>query len=250
MSHPHVRPRLPALAALLGLLALGAGGCFNPFRPLIAAERGLSSPPPAPNTPSNCIRLFEWCWQNRSEHEYRTVFTDDYRFLFAQGDSAGNTYRQQPWRREDEMAMATNMFTGSIGRTPARSITLSLDRTLVTFPDPRPGMNPIWHKTIRTSVSLQVQTGDEQSYEVTGFASFFLVRGDSAAIPNELTQQGFVRDSTRWWIEEWDDETVTIGPGGTGSARPAGGPAAVRPAGAADLAPIPMSWGRVKAIWR
>ena len=35
-----------------------------------------------------------------------------------------------------------------------------------------------------------------------------MVRGDSAAIPAEL---GFGPDSTRWYIERWEDETLSSG---------------------------------------
>jgi hypothetical protein len=54
-------------------------------------------------------------------------------------------------------------------------------------------------------VTLTIRT-DEQDFQVLGSARFFLVRGDSVAIPPELNTR-FGQDSTRWWIERWEDET-------------------------------------------
>jgi len=57
---------------------------------------------------------------------------------------------------------------------------------------------------------------------------FHLVRGDSALLPQELLDRGARRDSTRWYVERWDDETV--------------GPAATLPA-------RNLTWGRLKLLY-
>ena len=80
----------------VALLLLGVGGCFNPFDPRIAPTTGIYVPPPTPNSPQNVIRLFEWCWNNRDITVYKEIFTDDFRFVFALGDSAGNLFRDEP----------------------------------------------------------------------------------------------------------------------------------------------------------
>lgn len=195
----------PSVAALAALAAVT--GCFNPFSPRILSER-VTSVAPSPTTPQNAIKRFEWCWVNRGVAEYRELFTDDYVFISAGTDSAGNPIRDIQARRDDEVQIAENMFIGSADRPPAESIKLSFDPNLIPFPDIRPGKNSKWHKQIRTSVDLRVQIDSDNSVEVTGNALFFLTRGDSAAIPKELQTRGFRPDSLRWWIDRWEDETL------------------------------------------
>lgn len=192
--------------AAVGLLVTLAG-CFNPFRPDILNQR-VTSTAPTPNSPQNAVKLFEWCWVNRGVDEYRELFTDDYVFISAGTDSAGNPSREIQARRDDEVQTAENMFIGSADKAPAEQITLLFDQSLVPFPDSRPGKNAKWHKQIRTSVNLKVRIDSGNTVEVTGNALFFLTRGDSAAIPKELINRGFKPDSLRWWIDRWEDETL------------------------------------------
>lgn len=209
---PLVRRTFVTLA--LALLAWSLCGCFNPFQPPVSSSRGVSSPPPVPNSPANAIRLLEWCYNNRDIDVYREVFTDDYTFIFGLSDTAGNAYRDRPYRREDELESATNLFVGGGDNPPASRITLTFDRTLIAIGDSRPGFDPRWHKSILTNVNLSVQISDgdnQQSLEVTGKARYYVVRGDSARIPDELVQRGFRPDSTRWWVERWEDETLPSG---------------------------------------
>ena len=111
----------PALAAL-GLLVTLAG-CFNPFSPQVLTQR-VTSTAPTPNSPQNAVKLFEWCWVNRGVDEYRELFTDDYVFISASTDSAGNPSRDIQARRDDEVQIAENMFIGSADKPPAEQITL------------------------------------------------------------------------------------------------------------------------------
>jgi hypothetical protein len=214
--------RRPIPTLLAPLVALGLAGCFNPFSPTILTER-VTSLAPSPTTPQNAVRLFEWCWKNRGVEEYKELFTEDYVFLSAGLDSAGNQTREIQARRDDEVQTAENMFIGSAERPPAAKIQLDFDRNLIPFPDTRAGKNPIWHKTVRTTVSLKVTIDEGNLVEVTGYALFFLVRGDSAAIPAELKARGFKPDSLRWWIDRWEDETLAPEGlvAGLASARPA-----------------------------
>lgn len=202
---------LPILA--LAAAAIFASGCFNPFDPLVSTARVASTPAPSPNTAANVVRLFEWCWKNRGIKEYEEIFTDDYRFVFALGDSAGNAYRDAPYTREDELRSATGLFVGTIDLDPASDIQLDLDKTLIALGDDRPGKDPTWHRSIRTKVNLKVTidrgSGPEVN-EVNGYAKFYLVRGDSAVIPRELAAR-FPPDANRWWIERWEDETLPPG---------------------------------------
>jgi hypothetical protein len=192
---------------IAGLAALGAAGCFNPFSPVILTER-VTTTAPSPTTPQNAVRLFEWCWKNRGFEEYKELFTADYVFVSAGLDSAGNPTREIQARRDDEVQTAENMFIGSAERPPAADIQLDFDRNLISFPDTRPGKDATWHKTVRTSVNLKVKIDEGNVFEVTGYALFYLVRGDSARIPSDLVARGFEPDPLRWWIERWEDETL------------------------------------------
>jgi hypothetical protein len=205
-----IRPRVPrsraggAVATLLVLAALT--GCFNPFRPLIGGQSGISVPPPVPNSAQNVLRLLEWCYNNRAIEEYREIFADDYRFVYSALDSNGQAYRDVPWTREDELISTGKLFLGGDATQPAAtSISLAFDRNFNVTADTRPGKNPIWHKNIRTQVVLNIRTSDGGAIDVTGFANFFLVRGDSAQIPAELP---FGPDPNRWYIERWEDQTA------------------------------------------
>jgi hypothetical protein len=247
--------RIPRAACLVLLLALPAGtaGCFNPFDPLISARRGVSAPPPVPIDPRSTLLLFKWCWENRAIDEYRELFTDDYVFVFSQQDSAGNAFREVPWRRTDEMASTTNIFVGgSATEPPADRITLDFTNTLNEFPSSFPGHHPKWHREIRAEVNLRVQRG-ESALEVRGPGLFFFVRGDSAALPEELIQRGFGPDSTRWYIQRWEDETVATSAGAFSARRvttsTSAGGAQVEVSQPLPLPPSLATWGAIKAYF-
>jgi hypothetical protein len=245
--------RRVALLLGFGMLLVGAGGCFNPFAPLVSTERVASTPAPVPNSAVNVIRLFEWCWKNRGIKEYEEIFSDDYRFQFAQGDSAGNAYRDAPYTREDELRSAAGLFVGTVDHPEASEILLDFDKSLTDLSDGRPGKDPLWHRSIRTKVNLKVTidrgNGPEVN-EVNGYALFYVVRGDSAVIPPELVARGFKPDSLRWWIERWEDETLP--PGGVavapviGAARSRSGSPVPASAKGPAFEYIESTFGRVK----
>jgi hypothetical protein len=236
-------------------LALGTAGCFNPFNPLVSEQRAVSTPAPSPNSPTNAILLFSWCWAHRDPSLYSEIFTKDYRFIFAANDSAGNVYRDTPWLRDDEISMATHMFTGGLDIPPASNITITVDNPLVAKADPRPGLNDVQHRSIRTTVNLQITfevNGVSNVNSIVGSALFYLVRGDTPGIiPTELADKGFKPDSTRWWIDRWEDETAGASgspafvqrASGTATRRPAALPATVLPPG-------PVSFGQLKAAYQ
>ena len=206
----------PVALLLLG----GAGGCAKPFRPVVSTPV-VAPAPPTPDSPQSAVRLLEWCWDNRDITQYGQVFAGDYRFVFALGDSAGNEFRDDPVTREVELDMARHLFVGGGAAAPATSIALNLDPTLLPLQDSRPGKNARWHKEVVSSVDLTVRTEGGAEYRILGNARFFVVRGDSALIPPEL---GLGPDSTRWYIDQWTDETLS---------------------GAGEV-----SWGQLKAWYR
>ena len=239
--------RAAALAALVALAAL-TSGCFNPFRPLIAAFTTHVAPPPSPTGPREVALLFKWCWENRDVPNYRELFTDDYQFAFAITDSAGNPFRNTPWRREDELTSAQNLFVGGSATEPAASsITLIFDGDLTPGRDFRDGKIYPWHQTIQiTNLTLTVNRTDGSAYRVTGRALFFMVRGDSALIPQELKDRGFAPDSNRWYMERWEDQTTSTG---GASAAPAFQWSAAPAPRALTTPTQPMTWGRLKRLY-
>lgn len=232
---PPVRGRGPSpylACAVVALLALASSGCFNPFSPRVGDKFGLASPPPTPSTPQGIIRLFEWCWNNKAVAEYKEVFTDDFRFQFGNGDSAVSQIHQDYFTREDEIIIAQNAFvSGSALKPPAIRVELSLDPTLLPLDDDRPGHLPRWHQVINSQVRLVIVTEDEE-LNVQGPVKFYVVRGDSAVIPDELKAR-FGPDSTRWWIDRWED--YTLGAAGTRAVRDPGSLRSLTPAQALDL---------------
>jgi len=247
--------RARAALAAMTVVGLLLAGCFNPFDPRVLGT-GISAPPPTPNSASGVLRLLEWAYTNRDYSVYQALFTDDYRFGFAALDTAGRAYQQTPWTREDELAYAKNLFEGGDANQPAATnIVLALDKSFNEFADPREGKRDDFSRfrAIRTQVQLNITDATGAQTNVTGKALFYLVRGDSAAIPPEL---GLGPDVNRWYINRWEDETFSPGanlvaggatraasrglPGPRGGARPAWN----------DLPYLEASWGLLKRIYR
>ncbi len=233
-----------ALVILSGLAP--AAGCSK--HPTRAAAPAAALPAPAPSSPAGVIRLFEWSWNNRDTLRPRAILTDDFLFQFALGDSAGNQFRDQPMDREQLLRCLRHLFVGGGSQPPASSIRLVFNSVLSVQPDSRPGRAPTWHKEILTSVDLSIRTPASE-YRIMGNARFFVVRGDSAAIPADLAARGFGPDSTRWWIQGWLDETF----GGSAAAvrpwRPGG--AEGRGAGRGRVLPATNhTWGQVLSLYR
>lgn len=260
--------RTGIVASILSLTLLVAAGCYNPFIPRLAPNVGVSEVAPTPNSPRGLLDLFSWCWNNRAYDEYTEIFTDDFEFQFAQGDSAGNVFTDRGLFRQDELDTARHLFIeGTAGNPPAQKIVLTFDRTFIPEPDSRPGKTFPVHQEIKRNVVLSIDTGD-QAFRITGAARFFVVRGDSAKIPPDLAQRGFKPDANRWYIERWEDETLDTG-GAAGLIAQAGGAAAMRqamvtalarggataatatPAGATGTtATYGVTWGWLQAFYR
>ncbi len=201
-----IRGRFLRQAALSTVLALSSAGCFNPFSPRVADVAGVVQPPPAPDSPIGIVRLYEWCWNSRDPQVYRELFTEDYLFAFGLTDEAGNAFRDRALNRDEELEISENIFVrGSATEPPPISISLTFEDNMTAQSDSRPGKNRKWHKEIAAQTTLRLEQPD---LEVTGITRIFAVRGDSALIPDELFDRGFRPDSTRWYIERIEDETV------------------------------------------
>lgn len=223
--------RSAAIRALLAAAVLCLAGCSSEHR--VTGPLPLPGPPFTPNSPSNAILVFDWGWDHRDLDALRNVLAGDLLFVFAPGDSAGNAFPDQRINREEMLEILHHLFVGGGPVPPATSIHLVLDNG-PPLPDSRPGKDPKWHKEFETSVYLTIMVGSSTEYRVTGNARFFVVRGDSAAIPADLAVGP---DSTRWYIQQWNDETLN-GPAG------ALGSLAVMPLSSSDT-----TWGQILALY-
>jgi hypothetical protein len=249
-----------AILASVGLMALlaAAAGCLNPFRPLVQADgKAVSEEAPLPNSATGALQLLRWCWINREISKYEELFTDDFQFAFSDVEAADYA----PVYRYDELQIARHLFVdGSATEPRVKRIDLDFSGTLVAIADQRPGKISPWHRQVTTGVVLRADLGDA-IWDVHGDVTFYLVRGDSAQIPTDLRNLGFLPSPGRWYIERWEDHTDAKS--GNGSAVvPVLTPLAVRRAMLTALAQgtaprttgivpeIQGSWGELKQEYR
>jgi len=238
----HLAKLLPVLLIVL-TAGCGGGKSASPTQPVVNPLAGM----PTPGTPTGVVRALGWAWNQRSVDAYELLFTSDYRFTFSLNDSAGARWRTDPWSRDDEMASFACLVHGGDANQPAAdSIALQLDRNFVVLSDPRPGMNNARRKSITTAVNLTIWTHDGAATNIFGNATFYLVRGDLAAIPPE--QAG--PDSTRWYVDGWLDGTEGTGVSPARAGAPT--PAKTRTWGSlkASYEPASMRPGSVPAVVR
>jgi hypothetical protein len=205
---------------IAALAILAVAGC---------ATKTVAPPPdvpPAANSAPGAVERFEWAINHRDPDVVEGMLTDDFQFISAGTDSAGNPSRDTLGGRSWlDVALRALL-------DPANQVSLLFDANLIPFPDSRPGKDPKWHRQVRSSIDLRVHDAQANTtFEVSGYALFFLTRGDSAQIPPELLARGVKPDSTVWWFDRCDDETL----GGAGARAPAS-PAATNPSFVPTLA--------------
>jgi hypothetical protein len=221
-------------ALWLLLVGFALAGCAHETRSTAPAAGGSSV---VADTPGNAVRVLEYAVNHRDVDAIDRLLTDDFGFVTPGTDSSGNAARES-WTRDTFFAALRALLVGSPEGPPAEQITLLFDRYVVPFPDTRPGKNPRWHKSVRTSLDLKVRIDSGSTVEVTGSALFFLTRGDSAQIPPGLIARGLRPDSTRWWMDRLEDETLA----GPGQRSPMSAPKSTHPSQSVTL-------GRVLSLW-
>ncbi len=196
-----VRGAASALAGAALASLLLAGCATRVTRPVVAQDQG--PPAPIPFAPDRVLRLLEWSFDHKGIQQLAEMFSGDFQHVSSAADSAGAAFRGTPWTREDELLEAARLFSA------ARAIDFEFDHNFVVLPDPRTASSdPIgrWHRTIRTQHRLSVWFRDGGRRTDYRLDEFFFVRGDSAQIPDDLKASGFGPDSTRWYIQRWDEE--------------------------------------------
>ena len=222
MSRSLPAPRaIGALAVIAALAVLAVAGC---------ATKTVAPPPadvpPAANSAAGAVKRLDWAINHRDPDMVAGMLTNDFQFISAGTDSAGNASRDSVGDRSWlDVALRALL-------DPANQVSLKLDANPIPFPDSRPGKDPKWHRQVRSSINLRVHDAQANTtFEVTGNALFFMTRGDSAQIPPELLARGVKPDSTVWWFDRCEDETL----GGAGVRAPTS-PAATNPSFVPTLA--------------
>jgi len=194
------RTRRFTIAAALGMGTALAVGCSTK----IVAPPPVDEPPAA-SSPAGAVQRFAWGFNHKDVEVVSGLLSDDFQFISAGTDSAGNPSRVPYDRSWFVVALAAL-------RDSSSTVSLDVDQNLVPFPDTRVGKDPRFHKQVRTSVNGSVRFADpSRMVEITGNLLFFLTRGDSAAIPQQLISGGVGPDSTRWWVDRMEDETLARG---------------------------------------
>jgi hypothetical protein len=186
---------------LLAAVLLGTAGCETkqPTQPV--------DTPPSAASPAGALRVLEWAWNHRDLERYAALLPEEFTFASLSGDSAGNPYRATPWLRAHELAAIDHLFHGGNPSHPAvTEVSLAFD-DLHVMADPRPGKSPRWHKSVRARMVLDLALDGGGGISLTSDPWFFVVRGDSATVPEDLLDQGVVPDSTHWYLERWEEPT-------------------------------------------
>ena len=177
------------------------------------APAGPAEVEPTANSATGVVRRLAWTWNQTSLHDdyaaYTALFTGDFELVYAEADSAGGA----------------RAVSGPEPPYPGGSMTLA--PRLTAQPDPRPGHAGRWHAIVRTSVTLTPYAagsdGTPSAGNSAGWATFYVVRGDSAVLDPYQVSLGRA-DSTRWYVERWEAEGVR----GVAFGRPPGAAASHR----------------------
>ena len=184
-------------------------GGFSILALIAASSARTATAQPVPSTPTDAIALLKWCWENRDVARYHELFANNYQYFYDVGNPAGVPYQATPWSRSDELVSSSNLFLGGGTKAPASSITLTFTDGPTLLPSVA-GLAYPWHQQLEAQWTLDITCTDGSTLHGGGKSKWFVVRGDSAAIPQELKDRGFLPDPGRWYIERWLEEENTI----------------------------------------
>jgi len=203
------RSRKALLAALPLLVVLGCGHASDGTAPPAQTS-------PLSTSPAGAVERFAWALEHKDVVSIGRLLTNDVSWVRGGEDSTGRavqTLHDRAWL----LAAIGSMLDGVPGRHAPSDVSLLLDHDLSVHDDSRPGRDARFHKQVRTTIDLKVRDGDGMAaFEATGTALLFLTRGDSASIPPDLVARGMRPDSTTWWIDRFEDETIASGFAGVG----------------------------------
>jgi hypothetical protein len=194
---------------LAAALALALASCAkkHPAAPIVEAPAV-----PVASSPSGAVQRLAWAVNAHEVPAYMALLTDDYAFVFASSDTAGNGFPGRSLNRDLEGEVMHHMLVGGGSYPPASLVQLTIDSLLVVRADSRQDPRDLYAArvtgSIRTTVHMQVYSGTGDTTNVTsitGYALLYLVRGDAAYF---LPERDAARDSTLWYVSRWEDETA------------------------------------------
>ncbi len=192
-------PRTLILALLAATAALASCNGSTPDGDWSLAPRGVVGLGRSGGSrPESALESLERCWDRRSAECYGELLTEDFRLVC---DPSGSETRT----RYEELEAAVAFL-----RTHRR-VRLRFDRNLTALPDERPGKDAGWHRVVITRIALRAWS-PAGNPRVLSAARFYLVRGDSAHIPEELRASGIGPDPQRWWIERCELDSALPSP--------------------------------------
>lgn len=198
------RHRWILLFAALAIPSLGS--CARCTRPVAPAPGGGG--PPVASSSAQAVRRLQWAVAHGDLDAIAGLLAADFTFAGAGVDSAGHPARVGR-DREWVLVALRSMLQGVPGKYEPAKVGMTIDPNLIAYPDTRPGRDPGVRKQIRTSLDMRVDDpGMASRIRLTGNLLFFATRGDSASIPADQTTRGAAPDSSTWWIDGWEDETL------------------------------------------
>lgn len=137
-----------------------------------------------PRGPEEVVNAVEWAYDNRSLSTYRDLITAD----FTTSCGAGT--------RDDELRIFAAL-SDPYRDPPLRELTLDLGEPDITFTRPS-------HRLVEANFALRYAEGTDAEHQLTGAVRFFLVRGDSAELPDDLVEAKATPDARLWYIQGWE----------------------------------------------
>jgi hypothetical protein len=197
---------------VLASIAILPGCSARPTAPSRASSLlpGPNVREPVADSPVHALDRLEWSLEHLDLAEFSTVLSGDFSFRCTPRDSAGNNF-DHPALREDLLGIMDHVFeTGSALAPRATSIELTWFSDRVALPDPRPGMDPAFHRVIQTGLLLREVTG-EGAIDVRDVIAFSFVRGDSVVLPADLVERGVHPDAAAWYIDSMTAQVAPLG---------------------------------------
>ena len=203
-----------AIAAAAALL-VGAGCNKSPGDPVIPPPAGqLPDSVPEANTPGNLLLRLESAWEHESISEIEGMLAGDFRFNFSvKSDPALVDQWGDNWRRDDEIAAASHLFTGyeddeGLYQSPTSRILLAFMGVSI-LADPDHADSSAWYKLVIVSSfegRIILADASQTEYEIGGGQDLYLVRGDAAVLA-----PGQEARTDQWYVTRWVDRAVSLG---------------------------------------
>jgi hypothetical protein len=180
------------LVLWVGLLAMaGCGGREKPASPLLI----VGDPPSA----TTCLTRLQQVYQERSDvSKYAGLLAQDYTFVFAPFDHAGENPTPPQWGLAEELESTENMFAAE--SVTSISLTYTLSDPLAS--ELYPGTWKVEMRNIELRLETRKEDGSPMTVMVTDGACDFYLK----EFPDPLTSRGW----PTWKIWRWEDLGIQV----------------------------------------